>query len=109
MPAASLVSADEEVAMPRLSRRFTSTVLLSLSLALAAPAVQARELSPASWFDAVAHQLAQWTGGLWTLPAHGATAGQAKSTAVKGRPRIKVDCGGLHDPDGGCSSGSLRR
>lgn len=43
--------------MLRLSRRFTSTVLLVVSLALAASAVQARELSPSGWFDAMAHPL----------------------------------------------------
>jgi hypothetical protein len=91
--------------MPRLSRRLALTLLLSVSLALAAPSVQARELTPVGWFDALVHQVAQWTAGWWTLPAHGAaTVGQVKSPAAKGRPPIRVDCGVLIDPNGHCLS-----
>jgi len=88
--------------MSRLSRRFTSTVLLVVSLALAASAVQARELSPAGWFDAMAHQLAQWTARWWTLPAY-AAAGPERLLAAKAmRPPVAVDCGVLIDPNGQC-------
>lgn len=104
MQAASLIPADEEVAMPRLSRRLALTLVLSVSLALAAPAVQARELAPVGWYDSVVHQLAQWTASWWTVPAYGATVGQAKSLAAKRQWPIRVDCGVLIDPDGHCLS-----
>jgi hypothetical protein len=91
--------------MPRLSRRFALTLLFSVSLALVAQAVQARELSPVGWFDAVAHQVAQWTAGWWTLPTLRATAGPAKSYSAKSaRPPITVDCGAAIAPDGHCLS-----
>jgi hypothetical protein len=95
--------------MSRLSRRLTlSVVLLGLTLALAAPPVQATEARGAGWFEAVAHQLAQWAAGWSWLPHDTATAGivphrvhQGTRRPDKGpRPPVGTNCGTLTDPTG---------
>ena len=97
--------------MSRLSRRLTlSVVLLGLTLALAGPPVQATEVRGAGWFEAVAHQLAQWAAGWSWLPHGGAATGTIPDRVHQGtrhpdkgpQPPVRTNCGGLGDPTGAC-------
>jgi hypothetical protein len=98
--------------MSRLSRRLTlSVVLLGLTLALAAPPVQAADVRGAGWFEAVANQLARWAAGWSWLPHDTATAGTAPDRVHQGtrrpdkspRPPVRTNCGTTSDPTGACS------
>ncbi len=92
--------------MSRLSRRVAlSALFLGVTMALAAPPAQARESPPSCWLDALAHQVAQWTGIWLAWPVPGRAAGSPRHPAKS--PPIKVDCGVQLDPNGGCQSASL--
>ncbi|HVR08034.1 MAG TPA: hypothetical protein VMW75_08300 [Thermoanaerobaculia bacterium] len=90
--------------MPRLSRRFALTPLsLALALVLAAPPAQAGQSPPLGWLDAVAQQLAQWTASWWAWPTTaGRSSGQAQHPAKSPPSKLRIDCGILIEPDGGC-------
>ena len=91
--------------MNRVSRPLVLTAIaLALALILAPVPTQARESAPAGWFDALAHQIQQWTAVWWTWPAHETASAQDKGhPAAKGwRPRIKPNCAGNVSPDGQC-------
>jgi hypothetical protein len=93
--------------MSRVSRPLILTAItLALVLTLAPSPAQARESAPAGWFDALAHQIQQWTASWWTWPAHETAPVQAKGHAAAPagwRPHIRPQCGVAVDPNGHCS------
>ena len=85
--------------MPRTTRRLAPTaLLLGLALTVGTMPLQARENSPAGWFEALSQQLTRWTASwqIWTPRGSGHVQGHPAKTA----PPITIDCGGVHDPDG---------
>ncbi|HVR11795.1 MAG TPA: hypothetical protein VMW75_27380 [Thermoanaerobaculia bacterium] len=91
--------------MPRPSRRLALTALsLALVLILAAPPAQAGQSPSLGWLDTLAQQLAQWTASWWARPTPGRSAGQAQHPAKSPPSKLRIDCGGLIDPDGKCLS-----
>jgi hypothetical protein len=88
--------------MSRTTRRLVPiAVLLTFALTVGTVPLQARESSPAGWFDALSQQLMTWTAGWWSWPPRGAptATGHVQGHPAKSPP-ITIDCGGVHDPDG---------
>ena len=91
--------------MSRVSRPLVLTsIALALVLTLAPVPAQARESAPGGWFDALAHQIQQWTASWWTWPAHETAPAQVKGhrAAHRVRPPIRPECNGIVGPDGNC-------
>jgi hypothetical protein len=107
IPAPQLAPRDEEDGMSRVARPIALTAIaLALALTLAPLPAQARESAPAGWFDALAHQVQQWTATWWTWPAHATAPAQGKKQPVAPRgwrPRIRPLCGPNVNPDGSCT------
>jgi hypothetical protein len=98
---------------PLIRRLAPGALLMACALLLAAPPVQARENPIAgaagSWFEVLAHQVAQWAAG-WLTPVHNVAAGQvarSKRSPASLRPPVSVECGGPVDPDGRCLGTAL--
>jgi len=81
-----------------------AAIVLAFALILAPVPTQARESAPAGWFDALTHQILQWTASWWTWPAHEAAPAQVKghSASSSWRPHIRPQCNGNVSPDGHC-------
>jgi hypothetical protein len=91
--------------MSRLSRRVALTALsVALTLVLVAPPAQAAEGPPRGWLGTLTQQLAQWTASWWAWPTPGRSAGPAQHPAKSPPSKLRIDCGGLTDPDGKCLS-----
>ena len=89
--------------MSRVSRPLVLTAMtLVLVFTLASSPAQARESAPAGWFDALAHQIQQWTAGWWTWPAHETASAQVKGHPARPWRHIRPQCGGNVAPDGHC-------
>jgi hypothetical protein len=89
----------------RASRPFVlAAIALAVALILAPVPTQARESAPAGWFDALTHQIQQWTASWWTWPAHETAPAQVKShpAGSSWRPRIRPQCNGAVGADGQC-------
>lgn len=91
--------------MSRISRPFILTAItLALVLTLAPVPAQARESAPGGWFDALAHQIQQWSASWWTWSAHETAPAQGKGqpSSRAGWRHIRPQCGPNVAPDGHC-------